>query len=351
MSIVVLLGAGASRGTLEEAPVAAEFGRCLNRQVPDWDETYPYLAAVVGFLERRIPNTSKESWALDKVWGAIDNRVKLKYILDLNLPGAPSSPPRTKRNYDVQPDPWGLAGFELRCAVTRIYGARLNSAIQEAVKGSGTLKEELARLQAGDCLISFNYDLLAEELLRAVSKRVVRSGRLLETGDIEDAVLLCKPHGCLSWKQRVPENGRVVQILEHPMAEKDVDFDPRENATIQPVIVAPVPFKSEIIVPELQEGNVDDSFKLLVSQWRDAIQRISQAEKLIVLGYGFPPEDLHAQYLFGEAAAKRESNKRLKIEIYEICRQRYKEVKEAINRLLKPALCKYHCEYKGPVEP
>jgi hypothetical protein len=334
----------------EQAPVAAKFGQYLNHQVPDWDTTYPYLAAVVRFLERRIPNTSKELWALDKVWGAIDNRVKLKYILDLNLPGAPSPPPQTKRNYNVQRDPWGLAGFELRCAVTRVYGTRLNSAIQEAVKGSGTLKGELVRLQVGDCVISFNYDLLAEELLKAVSKRVVRSGRLVEPGNTKDAVLLCKPHGCLSWKQRVPEEGKEVQILDHPMAEGDVDFDPVESATVQPGIVGPVPFKSEIIVSELQ-GSVPYFFNLLVSQWRDAIQRISQAEKLTVLGYGFPSEDLHAQYLFAEAAAKRRSNKELKIEVYEICRQRYEQVREVIDKLLKTALCKYHCEYKGPVEP
>jgi hypothetical protein len=330
----------------EEAPVAADFGQYLNRQVPDWSKTYPYLAAVVSCLERRIPGTSKESWALDKVWGAIDNRVKLRCILGLSLPGAPFPPPRTKKIYGQHLDPWGLAGFELRCAVTRVYGTRLNSAIQEAIKGSGTLKGELARLQAGDCVISFNYDLLAEELLGAVSERVVRSGRLLETGNTKDAVLLCKPHGCLSWRQRVPENGRVVQILGCPMAEEDVDFDPVEKATVQPGIIGPVPFKSEIIVPELQEGNVDDFFKLLVSQWRDAIQRISQAERLIVLGYGFPSEDLHAQYLFAEAAAKIENNKRLQVEVFER-EGRFEEVRKEICKLFKPA----SCEYQGPVEP
>ncbi len=348
MSNVILLGAGATRGTLgEDAPIAAKFGQCLNRKVPDWDTTYPYLAAVVRFLESRIPDTSKESWALDKVWGAIDNRVKLRCILGLNLPGAPFPPPQTKRIYDRHMDSWGLAGFELRCAVTRIYGARLNSAIQEAVKGSGTLKRELARLQTGDCVISFNYDLLAEELLKAVRKRVVRSGRSPETENIKGAVLLCKPHGCLSWRQQVPENGRVVRILDRPMAEEDVDFYPAEKITIQPGIVGPVPFKSEIIVPELQKGNVDDFFKLIVSQWRDAIQRISQAEKLTVLGYGFPPEDLHAHYLFAEAAAKRENGKGLQVEVFEKDEEAFERVREEINKLFKPVSCKY----RGPVKP
>ena len=346
MSNVILLGAGASRGTLEEAPVAAKFGQCLN-QVPDWDKTYPYLAAAVRFLERRIPSTSKESWALDKVWGAIDNRVKLRCILGLSLPGAPFPPPQTKRIYDRHMDPWGLAGFELRCALTRVYGVRLTPAIQEAVESSGTLKGELAQLKAGDCVISFNYDLLAEKILRAVSKCVVRSAPLLETAANKEGVVLCKPHGCLSWKQRVPENGRVVQVLDHPMAEEDVDFEPRENATIQPVIVGPVPFKSEIILPELQKRSVPHSFNLLVSQWRDAIERISQAERLIVLGYGFPPEDLHARYLFAEAAAKRENSKGLQVEVFEKDEGRFEDVRKEIRRLFKLASCKY----RGPVEP
>lgn len=347
MSNVILLGAGATRGTLrDEAPVAAKFGQCLNHLVPDWSKTYPYLAAVVRFLEPRVPSTSEESWALDKVWGAIDNRVKLRCILGLSLPGAPFPPPQTKRIYDRNMDPWGLAGFELRCVLTRIYGVRLNSAIQEAVKGSGTLKGELARLQAGDCVISFNYDLLAEQLLTAVSKCVVRSNPWLGNANTRDAVLLCKPHGCLSWKQRVPEKRCVVQVLDHPMTEEDVDFDPVENATVQPGVVGPVPFKSEIIVSELQES-VPYFFNLLVSQWRDGIQHISQAEKLIVLGYGFPPEDLHARYLFAEAAAKRENAKGLQVEVFEKDEGCFEDVRKEICKLFKLASCKY----RGPVKP
>ena len=176
---------------------------------------------------------------------------------------------------------------------------------------------------------------------------MVRSNPWLETANNKDAVLLCKPHGCLSWKQRVPENGRVAQVLDHPMAEEDVDFDPRENATIQPVIVGPGPFKSEIILPELQERSVPHSFNLLVSQWRDGIRRISQAEKLIVLGYGFPSEDLHARYLFAEAAAQRGSGKGLQVEVFEKDRKAFKRVRKEIKELFESASCKY----RGPVEP
>jgi len=97
MSRVILLGAGASRGTLgEQAPVAAEFGKHLSKSNVDWSQEYPYLAAAIRFLKPRIPDTSEESWALDKVWSAIDNRFKLRCIWGRSLPGAPIIPPTTK---------------------------------------------------------------------------------------------------------------------------------------------------------------------------------------------------------------------------------------------------------------
>ncbi len=354
MSRVILLGAGASRGTLrEQAPVAAEFGEYLNKRVPGWSKDYPYLAAVVRFLELRIPDTSEKSWGLDKVWGAIDNRVKLQHILGLSLPDVPFPPPATKEIYKMNWDPFSFAGFELRWAVARVYGVALDSKIQKAAKGNGTVKKELEQLQPGDCVISYNYDLLAEKMLRELNKKVVMANPWLKITNANDAILLCKPHGSLNWKQRVPECGRAVQILNRPMHQDEIDFDPAQNATIQPGIAAPVPFKSEIIFPELQlrNGNVASFFNLLVAQWRCAIQRISDVERLVILGYGFPAEDLHAHYLFAEAAAERESNKKLEIEVYEKCEQSFEKVKKEIDKLFKPASCKYHCEYKGPVKP
>nr|MDO8080818.1 SIR2 family protein [Candidatus Freyarchaeota archaeon] len=348
MSCVILLGAGASKGTLgEQAPVAKDFGQYLNRIVPNWSQNYPYLATAIRFLEQRISDTSENSWALDKVWSAIDNRVKLQYILGLSLPGAPFPPPRAKRIYELDLDPWGLAGFELRCAVAHVYGVELEPAIQNAVEGNGTIKKEIEKLRPGDCVISFNYDLLAERILEKLNKKVTIANYWLDNTNIDNTILLCKPHGSLNWKQRVPENGRAVQILDYPMQEDETDSCPELNVTIQPGIAAPVPFKSEIIIPELQLGSVLNFFKLLVAQWRCLIQCISKAEKFIILGYGFPPEDLHARYLFAEAVAKRESNKKLEIEMYEISEQRFKKLKETIVDLFKTTFC----EYRGPVEP
>jgi hypothetical protein len=341
------MGAGASFGTLgEKAPVSKGFGKYLHNNVPEWSRNYPYLAAAIRFLEPRIPCTYEESWALDEVWSAIDNRVKLRYVLGgLKLPGAPFPPPTNKNIYKICLDPWGLAGFELRCAVVRVYGKDLDSNIQKATEGNGTVKKIIEQLQQGDCIISLNYDLLAERILEKLKKKFTIATPY--TVQESDRILLCKPHGSLSWQGFFPENGRCVQILNDPITEEKNDFNFELNTDTHAAIIAPVPFKSEIIDSALQLNKVPNFFNLLVAQWQYAIQRISEAEKLIVLGYGFPHEDQHARYLFAEAKAIRKSNKNLEIEVYASCKQSFEKVKKEIDELFDPTSCKY----QSPVIP
>lgn len=349
MSRVIILGAGASRGTLgEAAPLAADFGKYLREKNSDWSKSYPYLAAAIKFLEPRIQDTTQQSWALDKVWGAIDNRVKLRFVLDLTLAGAPFSPPPSlkKEIYKRNVDPWGFAGFELRCAVADVYGVDLDPPIQTASRGNGTVKERLKELQPGDCVISFNYDLLAETILKRNNQKFVIANPYIDRASVHDAILLCKPHGSLSWRQPDPEIGRVVEVLDQPMTEKEIDFQPRESCEIRPGLIGPVPYKSEIVFSELQVGRVPSFFYLLVAQWCRAIESLSACEKLVVLGYSFPPEDLHAQYLFAEAGAKRQGNKKLEVDIYKKCDHTFENVKKEVKKLFKT-----ESQYKGLVNP
>lgn len=346
---VLLLGAGASSGTLKEsAPTSVEFGQQVNSIVPEWRQEYLYLAAAVDFLKPRMPDISEKAceraWALDKVWSAIDNRVKLRYIWELSLPGAPF-PLKVKGVQVNWWDPWGIAGFELGCVLARVYGESLENKIKEAADGNGSVKTELNKLEGGDCVISFNYDLLAERILSQLKKEWTRANRYYAPTQGGNKILLCKPHGCLSWKGHFPEKeGQAVEILNRPMCECEIKHDEH------PCLVAPVPFKSEIIDQALQLNNVPSFFHLLVAQWRFAIEYLSKADKLVVMGYGFPPEDLHAHYLFAEAAAKRGKDGKLKIEVYETCKQRFDEVQAEVDKIFRPSGCSYSCNYKGQVQ-
>jgi len=343
MANVLLLGAGASRGTLGEcAPVSKEFGKQVTT-VTKWTEEYPYLAVAIQFLSQRITDTSLKSWALDKVWGAIDTRVKLQHIWGLCLPGAPF-PHIVKGVQRNDWDPWGIAGFQLVCLVARVYGDDLKDKIKTAAEGNGSVKTGLDKLEGGDCVISFNYDLLAERILDKLRKQWASANRYYQPAHGDDKILLCKPHGCLSWKGHFPEKECPVEILKYPMPEGDI------HPEVHPCLTAPVPFKSEIIDWALQLSLVPTFFHLLVAQWGFAIEYLSKAERLEVMGYGFPPEDLHAHYLFAEAAAKRGKNKKLQIEVYETCEQRFDKVKREIDKIFSPSGCSYSCEYKGEVK-
>jgi len=168
------------------------------------------------------------------------------------LSGAPFPPPTHKKIYKRNLDPWGFAGFELKCAVTRIYGDLLSLKIEDYIKNgkcNGTLYKESKVLNPGDCIISFNYDLLVEKLLDNIQQKVIRAYPYL-TADTNNGILLCKPHGSLNWKVQYPENGKSVDILTCALKENEIDFDPTKNIEIQPGIIAPVPFKSEILFPE-----------------------------------------------------------------------------------------------------
>lgn len=208
------------------------------------------------------------------------------------------------KNQDIW-DAWDFAGFELRRAVAYIYGKSIEAEIENAVNARGSVAQEIGKLKPGDCVISFNYDLLDERILEKRHKgKWVRAYPWLDFAGQEETIILCKPHGSLNWLQRVPENGRRVQLLPEPMREDEIDY--KKGATLQPGIVGPVPFKSEIIVPEIQ-GSVNSFHELLVAQWSWAMRRISEAQELVIMGYGFPAEDLHARFLFKEAIANRKN--------------------------------------------
>lgn len=348
MNQVLLIGAGASFGTLGDgAPTSPQFGAYLRRTFPRWDEEFPFLGSALRFFVPRIEDTSQDSWALHKVWGAIDNRVKLRFVLgeDLRLPNRPRRP-TSKQIYRTKLDDFGLAGFELRCLVSRVYGRALEEAIRVAIEGNGSLRREVNRLSDDDCIISFNYDVLVEEILRGTGRRFAVAGFAAYSPVSPSALLLCKPHGCLSWRWDLRDRYSVINAGRQPMDDREIDYNPELDATLQPAIVPPVPYKEQIVSPETQFGN-PSFFLMLVAQWRAMVERISRAESLTVMGYGFPAEDLHAQYIFTEANTMRRNDCILAIRVYQSTRETYSDVCKAITRIFNNV----SLEYAGPVEP
>lgn len=329
MQRVLILGAGASSGTLAPlAPTAKHFGEYLSDRVESWQTNYPYLRAAVEFFESRIPGVSVASWGFDRIWGAIDNRVKLQYVFDRNLrlPNAPTSRPTCRRIYTRGLDDFGLSGFELKCAVARVYGDDLEHAFDQVIGKNGSLEKEIEKLEDGDTVVSFNYDLLAEKILGAKGKRVILADPRDPAYVTAKGVLLCKPHGSLSWRKFVPEvRLPTITPFDQPIGSHEIDYYPNPDAELQPGIIAPVPFKEEIAVWQIQ-GSVWSFFRLITEQWKALSARISDADEMVIMGYRFPSEDFHATQVFGDASSRR--SKKLKVLIYS--RSSYVSIKDTI---------------------
>lgn len=322
MRKLLIVGAGASYGTLRpKAPTSNRFGEYVNTNIGNWKSDYPYLNAAVRHFKHSIPGISESSWGLDKIWGAIDNQAKLRDIFerDLRLPTSPLVKPTHLRIYQTSLDDIGLAGFELKRLISNVYDSQIASDFQSHQNGSGSLAQEIVRLKGGDCVCSFNYDLLTESILRKKSEGDRCKVIIAEPPPVIDkeneGIILCKPHGSLSWKTPVPERKAIPQIspYDSPLPEDKIDFYPSLGFNLQPGLVPPVPFKEQLAVPELQR-RVPQFYSLLVHQWKTLMSRISTSDEITLMGYGFPEADGHALHIIGAGAAKR--SKKFTIRIY-----------------------------------
>lgn len=76
-----------------------------------------------------------------------------------------------------------------------------------------------------------------------------------------------------------------------------------------------MPIKSELIREVQERHRVAAVFKAISEQWRMVVEAIRDAETLVVVGYGFPPEDQYGQFLIKEGLRLRHS--KLKVVLFE----------------------------------
>lgn len=115
------------------------------------------------------------------------------------------------------------------------------------------------------------------------------------------------------------------------------------DSGVQPLLLGAVPIKSELLA-EIQK-NHEPAFDTINLQWREAVQAISRAEQLTILGYGFPPEDQYGRFLFREASARRPAPVLLPVWYYTLPTDRSR-IETALREIFGPAV---NYEYKGAV--
>jgi hypothetical protein len=320
-----LFGAGSTMGTLG-LPGVEQFGREFERLVPDWrtSDQYRELARFVGEF---ISITGAATWRLDHFWRRLDYVAKLGEAI---------------KNLGMLRDR-GDASRELHRAVAAVYGPLDEAALERAWRSSDpfTLRDILGQVQAGDAVVSLNWDVLVEWLLvncrlRGTAARAIQAPHARDASD----VLLVKPHGSLSWRR--PMQARTEPAfawcnadgspLTRAMTGADVSKDEHADIFYQPLLLGAVPVKSEVI-REVQ-ANQPHVHAHIIEQWRALCEALRDADELQVIGYSFPDEDAYGHFVLEEAARARDRIRTpLRVRLYEVdCK--HKEVAERIGRTL-----------------
>jgi hypothetical protein len=280
----LFLGAGASAGTVENAPVSRDFGRVLAQVTSRPYEELRRIVALLGY--------SWSDWPLDQVWRQVDYYSKLHEAISIDAPDPKES--------------------GIKHALLEVFGKRCDRASDALPIGANyTLGRLIDSLGPGDTLVSFNYDLIAERLARRMHKKLRPAS---VDGARSETITLAKPHGSASWS---------TQIVGH-FDQSPVDRGPVYDSLLpdeiqrgrHPFLLGAVPIKSELIREVQKAAGRPDIFDVVASQWREVGHAVQHAQTLVVAGYGFPPDDEYGRFLISEALRRRFRSNRLRIELF-----------------------------------
>lgn len=277
---LLIFGAGASAGSVG-LPAARDFGAELARAHPRWTRAYPNLAQVVEGLRVGGPDGD---WDLGAAWTRLDYLTKLAWAVQSEL--------------DLV-----AANVEMRKALLDVYGGT-GVQLQRSRRRTRTVLQLIRAAAPGDVIVSFNYDLLVEQLAAQHGVDLVQ-GPCAHPA-CSRCLQLIKPHGSLAWsatrrrgKTEVHWRDKEGRPLVRPLRKARVDADRL------PLVLGVVPIKSELL-PEVQLAHAATAVHdAIVRQWRAAMEAASRADAIEVIGYSFPPEDQYGSFLFHEAIRSR----------------------------------------------
>jgi len=276
-----IFGAGASAGTLG-LPAARDFGLELARAKPRWRRAYPHLARVVEGLRQ---SGETESWDLADAWTRLDYLTKLAWAVDLGGDLAE-------------------ANVEMRKALLDVYG-RTGARVRRNGHKSQTVRTLLRKARPGDVVVSFNYDLLVEQVAAEAGVHLVQAPCERCRGK-HRCVQLVKPHGSLAWRvERLDGQARVRwrSATGEPLLRALSNHQVSER--LQPLVLGVVPIKSELLREVEEAHHSAEVHEAIVRQWRAAVDAARRADEIAVVGYSFPPEDQYGSFLFYEATRSR----------------------------------------------
>jgi hypothetical protein len=316
---VVILGTGSTSGTFAAVGGVDGFVRRLATVNPAWEQAYGDLRSAIVDCGGAL-----DSVGLDAVWTRLDYSSKFRLIL----------------GSDYGPD----AAIQLRQAIADAYSFSNELTTLCASTKDFSLKRVLAGVSAGDAIISFNWDTVAETVFTTMlGRELVQAPH--PSG--HSGVRLIKPHGSLSWIHR--HDAPVVfregsRPILQAMASRDI-FQ-RSGGFAQPLILGAVPIKSELLA-EIQKSQAS-LHETVADQWREAIDVISRADAIEVVGYRFPPEDGYGRFLLCEALRRRPHGALLPVLGYFSLERDRGKFEQAFRDIFGSGV---NYTYEGPVTP
>ncbi len=272
---VFILGAGASNGA--EFPLASELFKLAYDQMDSDDQsdvrkTLSYLYPVSG-RNHQSPQKLVSVLNVEEFLSLLDTAEEFNEILPTTF----------------------LEPVVIRRLRSRILSSIMELLVEKQSKAESSKKlvghvdRFLSRLEPGDTIITFNWDLLLE---RRMSK-VGQAFKLCPREESNDVAYL-KVHGSIDWYRGAELESRkgfkVVyrQLYRAPWPKVSKQRDNFLSDTL-PFIVQPTFNKS-------YKGSAD-----LEEIWVQAFQRLYEADEIYVCGYRFPPEDLFARFVLRRA--------------------------------------------------
>lgn len=321
-SVVVILGAGATIGsgyTLCGQSLPGDRGFFDNRLVQERLSKYLALNVLLGYF-RKVHGKDLAGVGLEEVWTFLDFSSGDLYRPLTDLANERKEwlqairQPQSRRDDDhywtrfyredrTIPAPNEidlnlLAGWELRCLVSEIYGA------VDAPGDPNVYNLLLMKIPQDTTVISLNYDLVLEHALTHATAPWYYAHVSTTVDRDQRGVQVIKPHGSLNWlfKGNVPFVSITTDYRIGPVTHRCFV----ENRFKEAMIIPPTHLKRPVNIPETQAL---ETRELLSKLWKSMAEKLKAASHVFIIGYSFPSTDHHLRTLFYQVSHDRRGKK------------------------------------------